>query len=143
MEDARFNSNRACRLSRSEIFVIFSETRENTSQDPLERPPRRAYHPLAQVPRETIGHKPYNQSTSKLCFLEIGLCLLKLKVHREFSHEMHPMNDRITEFNNCVCSNVRKNLKGFDKNLNIVCWTRITTRWMCIACLKNSWNAFP
>ena len=56
---------RACRPSRSEFSVVFSETRVNTGQDPLERPPRRASHPLALVPRETIGHKPYNQPTNQ------------------------------------------------------------------------------
>ena len=34
--------DRACRLSRSEFSVIFSETRVNTGQDPLERLQRRA-----------------------------------------------------------------------------------------------------
>ena len=43
---------RACRPSRSEFSVAFSETRVNTGQDLLERPPQKALHPLAQIPRE-------------------------------------------------------------------------------------------
>ena len=33
------NPGRACRPSRSEFSVVFSETRVNTEKDPLERPP--------------------------------------------------------------------------------------------------------
>ena len=33
------NHGRACRHSRSEFSVVFSDTRLNTGQDPLERPP--------------------------------------------------------------------------------------------------------
>ena len=36
------NPGRACRHSRSEFFVFFSETRLNMAQDVLERSPRRA-----------------------------------------------------------------------------------------------------
>ena len=54
---------RPCRPNRSEFSVVFSETRVNTGQDPLERPSLRASHSLAWVPRETIGHKPYNRPT--------------------------------------------------------------------------------
>ena len=36
---------RACRPSRSEFSVVFSETRVNTRNDPLKRPLRRALHP--------------------------------------------------------------------------------------------------
>ena len=36
------NPGRACRPSRAEFSVVFSETRVNTGYDPLERPPRRA-----------------------------------------------------------------------------------------------------
>ena len=34
----------ACRPSRSEFSVVFSETRVNTGKDSLEIPPRRAFH---------------------------------------------------------------------------------------------------
>ena len=51
----------ACRPSRSEFSLVFSETRVNTGQDPLERPPRRALHSQAQVPSETIGLVTNNQ----------------------------------------------------------------------------------
>ena len=51
----------ACRPSRQEFFVVFFETRVNIGQDHLERPSRRAFHPQAQFPRETVGFKSYNQ----------------------------------------------------------------------------------
>ena len=38
------NPGRACRTSHSEFSMVFSETRVNTSQDPLERPTRRTFH---------------------------------------------------------------------------------------------------
>ena len=38
------NPGRACQPSRSEFFVVFSETRVDAGWDPLERPPRRALH---------------------------------------------------------------------------------------------------
>ena len=49
------NPGRACRSSRSEFSAVFSETRVNTGQDPLERHSLRAFHLQAQVPSETIG----------------------------------------------------------------------------------------
>ena len=36
--------SRACRPSRLDFYVIFSETRVNTGYDPVERPLRRARH---------------------------------------------------------------------------------------------------
>ena len=42
-------SSRACRTRRLEFSVVFSETRVNTSYDPLKRPSRRARHLQAQV----------------------------------------------------------------------------------------------
>ena len=74
------NPGLACRPSRSEFSVVFSETRVNTGQDTLKRPPRRASHPLAQVPRETIGHKPFKQ-TNKNHFPFSFL----LKIHSYFT----------------------------------------------------------
>ena len=56
------NPDRACRPRRSEFSVVFSETRVNTGQDPLERPPRRALHLYAQVLSETIGLNTYNNN---------------------------------------------------------------------------------
>ena len=44
-------SGRACRPSCSEFSMVFSKTRVNTGEDPLERPPRKAYHLLSQVPQ--------------------------------------------------------------------------------------------
>ena len=41
------NPGRACRPSRSEFSVVFSETRVNEVWDPFERLPRREFHPLA------------------------------------------------------------------------------------------------
>ena len=43
------NPGIACRPSRSEFSVVFSETRVSTDYDPLERPPRRARPLQAQV----------------------------------------------------------------------------------------------
>ena len=43
--------DRACRPSRLEFSVVFSETRINEGQYTLERPPRRALLSQAQVPR--------------------------------------------------------------------------------------------
>ena len=48
---------RACRPSRLEFSVVFSETRVNRGQKPLGRPPRRAFHLQSQVPRVIIGLK--------------------------------------------------------------------------------------
>ena len=39
-----YNPGCACRPSRSEFSVVFSEIRVNTGYDPLERPPRRVIH---------------------------------------------------------------------------------------------------
>ena len=58
--------DRACRPSHSEFSVVFSETRVNTGQDPLKRPPRRAFHLYLQVQRETIGFKPYKNNKDAL-----------------------------------------------------------------------------
>ena len=41
------NHGRACRPSRSEFSVFFSEIRVNAGWDPLERPPRSTLHPYA------------------------------------------------------------------------------------------------
>ena len=41
---------RACRPSRSEFSVVFSETRVNTGQDPLERPPTEGIPPIGPGP---------------------------------------------------------------------------------------------
>ena len=42
--------DRACRHSRSKFFVVFSKTRVNTGEDPLERSPRKALPLQAQFP---------------------------------------------------------------------------------------------
>ena len=49
------NPGRACRPSRSEFPMVFSETLVNTGQDLLERYRRRASRPQAKVHFETIG----------------------------------------------------------------------------------------
>ena len=60
------NPNRACRPSRSDFSVVFSETRVNMGWDPIERPPREgAFYAYAKVPSETIGLKTYNKPTNK------------------------------------------------------------------------------
>ena len=45
------NPSRACRPSRSEFSMVFSETRVNTGLDCLEKPSRRAFHLQSQVPQ--------------------------------------------------------------------------------------------
>ena len=79
------NPDRACRPSHSEFSVFFSETRVNTGQDPLERPPsRRALHPQAQIPCETIGLKINHQPTNQH-FMVSELCMKNsLKIHIDF-----------------------------------------------------------
>ena len=52
----------ACRPSRSEFSVVFSETRVNTGQDHLERSPWRALRLQSKVPSMTIG---FNAATNK------------------------------------------------------------------------------
>ena len=60
---------RACRLSRSEFSVAFSENYVNTGQDPLERPPRRALHLQSQVQQADNWIQSYNQLTQDPHFL--------------------------------------------------------------------------
>ena len=43
---ARFNLRTRLSTQPFGVFIFFSETRVNTGQDPLERPPRRAFHPV-------------------------------------------------------------------------------------------------
>ena len=54
----------ACRPSHSEFFGAFSETRVNMDYDPLERSPRTACFPWAQVPHADYWPYPYNQPTT-------------------------------------------------------------------------------
>ena len=58
------NPGCACRPSRSEFIVVFSKTRLNTAQDPLERFRRRALHLQAQVFSVTISLNSSNQPTN-------------------------------------------------------------------------------
>ena len=51
----------ACRPSRSEFSVVFSETRVNMGKDPIERPPTEGTKPISLCPRETIGLKNLQQ----------------------------------------------------------------------------------
>ena len=57
----------ACRPTRSEIFVVFSEKREKMSQDPLERPPKECtlIHKLRSVVRQSAIESTTNQRTKK------------------------------------------------------------------------------
>ena len=45
------------------VFLVFSETRVNTGQDPFERSPRKALHQQTQFPSETIGISTYTNTT--------------------------------------------------------------------------------
>ena len=56
-------NGRACRPSRSEFFVVFSEKRANTGWDHLKRPPRRVFPLQALVPQADDWTESYNQST--------------------------------------------------------------------------------
>ena len=52
----------ACRLSRSEFSVVFSETRVNTGQDPPVRPPTEGTPPAGPGPtKRTVGLNPITQ----------------------------------------------------------------------------------
>ena len=66
---------RACRPSRSEFSVVFSETRVNTGQDPLERRLRRALHLQIQIPREIIGLNTNNHHFFVLFCLSSTFCV--------------------------------------------------------------------
>ena len=62
-------SDRACRPSRSEIYVLFPETRVNTGYDPLETPPTENTPPI--VPGPTSGQlDSYLQPTIYSFFLK-------------------------------------------------------------------------
>ena len=58
------NPCHVCRPSHSEFCVVFSETRVNTGQDSLERPPRRAFQLQFQVPQVDNLSRTYNQPTN-------------------------------------------------------------------------------
>ena len=65
---------RACQPSRSEFSVVFSETRVNTGQDPLERPLRRAFHLQSQITQannwtQTYKHVKVLNSSLQMLFL--------------------------------------------------------------------------
>ena len=53
---------RACRPSRSDFLWFFSETRVNTGQDLLERPPQRALPLKAHLPQADNWPQPYNNN---------------------------------------------------------------------------------
>ena len=64
------------------VVAVFSETRVNMGDIPLERSPRRAFHPLALVSRERVGLKPYNQPTNQPMLNEVLMHVHRLLVHR-------------------------------------------------------------
>ena len=55
---ARFNAGRPCRPSRSGFFVVFSETRSNTGQNPLERPPLKVLPRMPKFHTSITGLNP-------------------------------------------------------------------------------------
>ena len=61
------NPGRACRSSRLEFSVVFSETRLNTGEDPLEKPHTEDTPPIGPGPTsEQLGLKPTTQPNSLL-----------------------------------------------------------------------------
>ena len=66
------NPSCACRPSHSDFSMVFFETRVNTGQDPLERPPRRALHLQSQVPQADNWTHTYIHPFNLMTYIEMG-----------------------------------------------------------------------
>ena len=88
----RFKPHRACRPSRSEFSVVFSETLVNMGQDPLERPPRRASHPQAQIPSVINGLNTNNNQQPPSHPFQVTKCFMSkaVKISEKFQSFRFP-----------------------------------------------------